>query len=160
MEKPFFITVDTEGDNQWKTWHGETVTTQNAQCIPRFQDLCEEFGFKPVYFLTYEMVMDEGLRKYLRKKVLSGLCEVGMHLHAWNSPPTYELKRLFEGNPYITEFPEEVMYEKMKVLTETITERIEVQPISHRAGRWASNSAMFRILENLGYTVDSSIVSG
>lgn len=158
--KYFVITVDVEGDNQWKTWNGEVVTTENARYIPRFQELCESFGFKPVYLLTYEMASDPKLVTYLRRKVQVGACEVGTHLHAWSSPPKFDLPRLYGGNPYITEYPKEVIREKMQMLTFHITENLGKKPTSHRAGRWASNQDVFDVLSQEGYLVDCSIVSG
>lgn len=158
--KSFLITVDTEGDNQWKMWNGEETTTENAKYIPRFQSLCEEYGFKPVYLMTWEMADDAMLVAYLKNKAQFGLCEIGMHLHAWSSPPAYDLPRKYNGNPYITEYSQEIMYEKMRLLTEHLENRFEVKPISHRAGRWASNPAMFDVLTELGYKVDCSVVSG
>ena len=160
MEKKFIITVDTEGDNQWRTWNGGVTTTENAKCIPHFQDTCESFGFKPVYLLTYEMALDRPLATYLKRKVLAGQCEIGMHLHAWSSPPAYPLARRYKGNPYITEYPDEVMFEKMGMLTSCISDHLEVTPVSHRAGRWASSQQMFQVLSELGYFVDCSVVSG
>ena len=44
MEKKFFIiTIDTESDNQWDS--SKNQTTENARFIPRFQELCEKYGF-------------------------------------------------------------------------------------------------------------------
>jgi len=158
--KDFLITVDTEGDNQWELWKNAECSTENGKYIPRFQELCEEYGFKPVYLLTYEMIGDSTLAQYLKKKLLKGKCEIGTHLHAWNSPPYYALTRKFDGNPYITEYPDEIIYEKLRVLTNRITDVMEERPYSHRAGRWASSDSMFRALDEMGYLVDCSIVSG
>ena len=56
--KKFIITVDTEGDNLWGYKEGDTITTNNALYIPRFQELCENYGFKPVYLTNYEMICE------------------------------------------------------------------------------------------------------
>ena len=47
--KYFIITVDTEGDNLWNYKLGDEVSTKNADYIPRFQRLCEKYGFKPLH---------------------------------------------------------------------------------------------------------------
>ena len=52
----FIITVDTEADNQWAD--PVPKTTENIKFIPRFQALCDRFGFKPTYLCPYEMVKD------------------------------------------------------------------------------------------------------
>ena len=42
--RPFFlITIDTEGDDLWS--HPRNITTKNARYLPRFQKLCESYGF-------------------------------------------------------------------------------------------------------------------
>lgn len=160
MNKNFIITVDTEGDNQWNIYNGQDITTENANFIPRFQEMCEEFGFKPVYLVNYEMANNDFLMDYLKKKQKEGVCEIGTHLHAWNSPPKYELERKFEGNPYITEYPEQIVYEKIDYMTKFIESKVGIRPIVHRAGRWASSDSMFDILSELGYIADCSVVSG
>ena len=68
MKRNFIITVDTEGDNQWSIYNGQSITTENANFIPRFQEMCEGFGFKPVYLVNYEMASIDFLLDYLKKK--------------------------------------------------------------------------------------------
>jgi hypothetical protein len=57
--KHFIITVDTEGDNLWEYKKGPPIGTENAKYLPRFQSLCEKYGFKPVYFTNYEMASSD-----------------------------------------------------------------------------------------------------
>ena len=45
--KPIFITVDTEGDALWSNSKAEDIQTENVLWIPRFQELCEKYGFVP-----------------------------------------------------------------------------------------------------------------
>ena len=49
----FLITIDTEGDNLWDA--AAPLTTHNASFLPRFQQLCERFGFRPTWLTNYEM---------------------------------------------------------------------------------------------------------
>ena len=49
----FLITIDTEGDNLWS--RPRTMTTRNAEYLPRFQELCETYGLKPTYLTNWEM---------------------------------------------------------------------------------------------------------
>ncbi len=160
MKRNFIITVDTEGDNQWSIYNGQNITTENANFIPRFQEMCEEFGFKPVYLVNYEMANNDFLMDYLKKKQKEGVCEIGTHLHSWYSPPEHKLERKFEANPYITEYPKQIVYEKIDFMTKLIESKVGIRPIVHRAGRWASSDYMFDILSELGYIADCSVVSG
>lgn len=80
MQKPaFLITIDTEGDNLWQK--NDSITTENAKYLPRFQAVCEKYGFKPVYLTNYEMAIDPFLLSLARRDC-PGTAEIGMHLHA------------------------------------------------------------------------------
>lgn len=153
--KYFIITVDTEGDNQWN--NDNKPTTTNVAYLPRFQELAEKYGFKPVWLSTYEMVNDDNFVKYFKQKQDVGLCEIGAHLHAWNNPPIYKLKHVVNQRPYLIEYPKKIMEEKIVNLTNLIENKFKVKPISHRSGRWATNDVYFELLKKYGYKVDCSV---
>lgn len=155
--KRFVVTVDTEGDDLWHWTWGKEITTENTRYIPRFQELCEEFGISPVYLTNYEMAKDMRWVDYIAPKARDGKCEIGMHLHAWNTPPMYELQDNFGGNPYITEYPEEIVDAKVKTMMDLLQDTFERSVISHRAGRWATNETYFRCLARHGIRVDCSV---
>lgn len=152
----FIITVDTEGDNLWSYHKGEDIETQNSFYIPRFQELCEKFGFKPVYLANYEMVNDPDFVEYIKPKVLSEKCEVGIHVHGWNNPPIYDLKGNCGGNAFLVEYPDEIMDEKFKLTYDLITTKFGKSPVSHRAGRWIMDDRYFKLLEKYKIKVDCS----
>lgn len=157
MDKYFIITIDTEGDNLWKYCKGDTITTHNSRYIPRFQDLCEKYGFKPVYLTNYEMLCDDIFVDYIRQKEDDELCEIGLHLHAWNNPPIYELDGPYSGNPYLIEYPDNVMRAKFDFLYKLFCERIGHAPISHRSGRWAMDERYYKLLSEYDVKVDCSV---
>lgn len=158
--KYFIITVDTEGDNLWSYKDGDIVHTKNALYIPRFQELCEEFGFKPVYLANYEMLNSDDFVNYIKPKVDLGFCEIGIHVHAWNNPPFHELKRKYNGQPYLIEYPYDIMEEKFRITYNLIIEKFGKAPTSHRAGRWAMDERYFKLLNKYGITVDCSFTPG
>lgn len=154
--KYFIITVDTEGDNLW-AYKGGIIGTKNAEYLPRFQSLCEKFGFKPVYLTNYEMIMSDTYCNFVTKALARNACEVGIHLHAWNTPPNYPLVHNHNQNSYLIEYPLEVREKKFKVLYDLIKEKLNYTPVSHRAGRWATDEDYFKMLEKFDITVDCSI---
>lgn len=160
MNKFFIITVDTEGDNLW-AWHkGDPIGTKNTKYIPRFQKLCNKYDFKPVYLTNYEMLMDDEYCVMVKEWQAKGQCEVALHLHAWNNPPLYKLDAKYSGNPYLIEYPDDVMKAKFKVIYDLFVEKIGCKPFSHRSGRWAMDERYFNILNEFGVKVDCSYTPG
>jgi hypothetical protein len=161
MNRPsFLITIDTEGDDLW-TWKDRNdVRTENARFLPRFQAVCERYNFKPTYLTNYEMAVDPTFRTFGRSVLERGAAEIGLHVHAWNSPPLTGREE-WDGYPiYITELPTEIMREKTAHLTDVLEETFGMRPVSHRGGRWAFDSRLAKILEDLGYLVDCSVTPG
>ena len=154
--KHFIITVDTEGDNLWEWHEGDPIKTENTLYLPRFQDLCNKYGFKPVYLTNYEMLMDDQYVQMVKKWANEGLCEVGLHLHAWNNPPLVTLEGPYHGNPYLVEYSHEMMEGKFAFLYNLFLEKLDFKPSSHRAGRWAMNERYFEILKKYNIEVDCS----
>ena len=161
-ETPFIITIDTEGDDLWaRSWGSREITTRNAAYLPRFQSLCERFRFKPVYLTNYEMAMSDVFVEFARDVVARGACEIGMHLHAWNSPPLDPLTDDdFFYHPYLIEYPEQVMKEKIRTLTRLLEDRFDQEMVSHRAGRWGFDGRYAAMLLDDGYRVDCSVTPG
>lgn len=160
MTKPaFIITLDTEGDNLWEP--GPVITTQNTHFLPRFQALCEKFAFKPVWLTNYEMAADDAYIEFAQDVIARQSGEIGMHLHAWNSPP---LKALTTDDdrfqPYLIEFPDDVMKEKINVMTSLLEDKLQTKMVSHRSGRWAFNEKYAQLLAEFGYLTDCSVTPG
>ena len=152
----FLITIDTEGDNLWG--NPDELTTKNAAYLPRFQQLCEKFAFKPTYLTNYEMARSAQFIDLGKDVIKQKTAEIGMHLHAWDMPPDYSLTnndRKF--HPYLIEYPESIMREKVKIMTELLEETFQVKMLSHRAGRWSFDQRYADILIDYGYQVDCSV---
>ena len=154
QQPAFLITVDTEGDNLWNA--PATVATENAAYIPRFQDLCEKYGFKPTYLTNYEMATDDRFYEFAADQLKRQTAEIGMHLHAWDSPPLSENGP--QGQAYLIEFPESVMREKIRFMTDLLEQRFQKKMTSHRAGRWGFDHRYARLLAEAGYLVDLSLI--
>lgn len=156
QEPAFLITVDTEGDNLWA--RPTDVTTRNAEYLPRFQALCEKYGFKPTYLTNWEMANCPAFAELGKDVIRRGTGEIGMHLHAWNSPPQFALTADDDRfQPYLIEYPAEQIREKVKAMTDRLAEVFGRRPTSHRAGRWGFDATYARILIEHGYTVDCSV---
>lgn len=156
-QKPYFlITIDTEGDDLWA--RPRRITTRNAACLPRFQALCEAYGLRPTYLTDYEMAVSPQFREFGKDLLGRNAGEIGLHLHAWNSPPLHPLTDDdFHHQPYLAEYPEPVIREKVRFMTCLLEDTFGVKMVSHRAGRWRLSGAYARILADCGYRVDCSV---
>jgi hypothetical protein len=152
------VTVDTEADNQWDRSRTE-LSTENLECVPRFQELCDQYGLKPTYLCTWEIVEDprfESLRRYQE----AGIAEIGAHLHPWTTPP---MERSANGldrdsfGAYPSELDPALFSEKLGLLTDRIHSRTGAKPRSYRAGRWGFSAEHIPTLISLGYVVDCSV---
>ena len=160
--KKFIITIDTEGDNLWRWKPGDAVTAENARFLQRFQNQCDRYGFKPTYLTNYEMASSKVFVDFAKKALKNNSCSIGMHLHAWNSPPLVELTNQLQvpAAPYLIEYSDEIMEEKIAFMTQYLADVFEMPILSHRAGRWAMDERYFSLLKKYGYTVDCSVTPG
>jgi hypothetical protein len=141
----FLITIDTEGDDLWSK--PREITVSNALALPRFQELCERYGLKPTYLVNWEMATAASFVEFGRAVLERGTGEIGMHLHAWNSPPLVPLSDDdFTHQPYLLEYPERLIREKVNVMTDTLESTFGVKMRSHRAGRWGLDEVYAKIL--------------
>jgi hypothetical protein len=152
------VSLDVEADNQWD--HGAPLATRNVQCWEPFQELCSSHGVIPTYLLTSEVVADERARQLLTEWRERGLVEIGAHLHPWTTPPFADLPGLRfndEIHAFPSQLPDELLREKLLVLTGQITERFGIPPTSFRAGRFGFDARVAQYLAEARYVTDSSV---
>jgi len=159
--KPFFITIDTEGDSLWDNPNIAKIKTDNVLWIPKFQELCERYDFIPIWLTDYEIIKDKRFVNYIKEKNKKGLCEVGMHVHARNNPPICFLEQENDNQgAYLIEYPEDIMRKKVNFLKTLIETELECKVLTHRAGRWALDDKYISILADEGIKYDCSITPG
>lgn len=162
MNKYFLISIDTEGDNQWEWKNGDIIETKNALYLPRFQSLCEKYRYKPTYLSNYEMATSKPFQEFAKPCVKNGTAEIGMHLHAWSTPPEFQLPRFQNPNnaPYLIEYPDDIMEKKISVMTDVLKDVFQCEITTHRSGRWALDERYIRLLQKYGYAFDCSVTPG
>jgi hypothetical protein len=152
----FLVTIDTEGDDMWR--RPRVVETRNAEFLPRFQGLCEKYGLTPTYLTTHEMAVSPVFRELGLDVLKRNAGEIGMHLHAWHSPPDHSLTGDdTRHHPYLIEYPVEVMRAKIGRLTDLLEDTFGASMVSHRSGRWSFSATYARLLLERGYRVDCSV---
>jgi peptidoglycan/xylan/chitin deacetylase (PgdA/CDA1 family) len=150
----FMVGVDTEADDQWTLEGRKRLSVENALALPRLQALCDAYGVRPSYLVTHEMATREPSQQVLGELAATGRCEIGAHLHPWSSPPYREEDLV---GRYPSELEDSLLETQLSELTTAIETSVGVRPVSYRAGRHGFDTRSLRILEKLGYRVDTSV---
>jgi len=159
MAPAFIITVDTEGDNVWA--RSCATTTRNAVWLPGFQELAQRHGFRPTWLVNWEMAHDEACVDFLRDVLARNAGEVGLHLHAWDTPPLEAVTADDNQNhPFLGEYSEPLQSAKLDRLARVLEDTFQRPLRSHRAGRWALNGATVRWLREHDFAADCSVCPG
>jgi hypothetical protein len=149
------VSIDTESD-KWKGWLSKRPMAFSGVMdgvVSRLQPLFEEYGAKPTYLLSPEVLRDDACVEVFRG--LEASCELGTHLHGeYAEPGAFEpdLTKDFQRD-----YPPEVERQKLTYLTDLFIRAFGHQPRSFRAGRFGIGPATIGILESLGYAVESSV---
>ena len=151
------ITVDVEED--MPHWVPEReVSVRNVAGLPALQRLADEFGVPPTYLTAYRVAACPEGARILSAIHAAGRCEVGAHLHPWNTPPLPNDPEREAQRP--SQIPRGTLASKMTALTDTLERTFGVRPRSYRAGRFGLDGTGLAELERLGYAVDSSVTPG
>ncbi len=148
------VGVDTEADDQWSAAGRRLLSVRNAERLPALQALFDERGVRPTYLVTHEMATREESARVLQDLAAAGRCEIGTHLHPWSSPP---YRPEDQDGRYPHQLPTELLRRQLTELTGVIECSLGRRPTSYRAGRHGFDERSLLILEDLGYTVDTSV---
>ncbi len=159
--KPLLLlTIDVEEDMPgWEIT--DPISVSNVHALPHMADACAELGVRPTYLCTYPMVTNAESSAVLLELFARGDCEIGTHLHPWNTPP-------FDGIPGIERDERTLPYyqfqlgaerfrAKLAVLHQALTDMLGEAPTAFRAGRFGIDAATLCELLPFGYEVDSSV---
>ncbi len=162
--KTFCITIDTEPDCDihWKRSQPLTFESVTVGIPQILRPIWNRFGVKPVYFVSPEVVENEQCCRVLRDEMQSD-AEIGTHLHSEYIGPQKKHETIAGTTSY--EFPcnaydNKVESAKIKNLTEMIENNLGTRPVSYRAARYGADIDTIKILEKLGYKIDSSVTPG
>jgi hypothetical protein len=157
MSARLIVSIDTEEEGLWGGIYRPTGNSvENIRGVPRFQELCERFSIRPVYLVDSPVVEDDWSAELFRSLHEQGRAEIGAHLHPWCTPPLCDLSG--ERDTFLCNLAPDVQRMKLEHLTWQIARRIGRSPTSFRAGRYGLDMTGARILRELGYEVDTSVI--
>src|SRR5438876_1307845 len=153
------VVVDTEAEFDWEAArprHARGVTS--VKCQDRAQRIFEKYGVRPTFVLDYPVSSTPEAYEFIRDLHRSGACEIGAHLQPWDNPPLVE--QITDENSYPGNLPFDLEREKLMQLTRSIEKNVGVRPRIYKAGRYGVGRETGRILAELGYEIDVSVVPG
>jgi hypothetical protein len=153
----FVLSVDTEEEWDWSgPFPQKDFSVSNVARLADFQQMCDEIGIKPTYFVDYAVADDAAAVKVLKGPVAENTCEIGAHLHPWCNPPYFG--HVGEKESHVVNLPIEQVEEKLSTLVTQLTDQFGFAPRSFRTGRWGIDGKVMQLLVKYGFTVDSSVL--
>ncbi|NJL34029.1 MAG: hypothetical protein HC893_09395 [Chloroflexaceae bacterium] len=149
------VSIDTECDKDihWNIPHPIQYRNTEFGILERLVPLFLRYGIKATYLLSPEVIRHKPSVKVFRSL---NNCELGTHLHIeFIEPDRIDEPKDTNGIQAFLSYDKEK--EKLANLTQLFTETFGFKPKSFRAGRFGISKHTFTILNDLGYTVDSSI---
>lgn len=149
------ISIDCECDKGpgWRTKKPLGFCGISQGIRDRLQPLFRRFRAKPSYLLSPEIMRDAQALEILAD--LDGDAELGTHLHGeFAEPDAFEpaVTSVFQCH-----YDRETERRKLEYLTNLFRSSFGRLPRSFRAGRFGIGGHSLRLLQDLGYTVDSSV---
>lgn len=151
------VVVDTEEEFAWNRpfdRHSTATTTIPAQ--DRAHAIYDRYGVIPTYVMDYPVATTPAAAAYLRRLVDAGRAAFGTHCHPWVTPPHEE--DVNDRNSYHGNLPAELEAAKLAQSTRAVAEAMGGAPHIFKAGRYGLGPHSFETLQDLGYTLDCSMV--
>ena len=151
------VIIDTEEEFDWARPHARENTSVGAIAAqPLAQEIFSRHGIIPTYVIDYPVASDPCAVETLRGFADKGECRIGAHLHPWVNPPHEE--PVNARNSYPGNLAADLERRKLEALTAAISDGFGTRPQVYKAGRYGVGPATARLLEDLGYLIDASVV--
>lgn len=151
------VGIDTEAEFDWGQPFSRTKTSVDSVAeLNRVQDIFDRYGIVPTYLVDFAVADNEAAVRSLREFQDAGRGEIGAHLNSWLNPPFDESGGRVHS--YACNLSVELEHRKLERLTAKISEQFGQSPRVYRAGRYGIGPDTGKILEDLDYCVDMSVV--
>jgi hypothetical protein len=151
------ISIDVEEEGLFSgRYPREPEGVSNVVELQRLSFVSSEFSIPLTLLADYPVLVSPACCGYLALFHENYGAEIGTHLHHWNTPP-------FQGpglaQPVLAQnMTADLLREKLQTLTEVALHGCGIRPTTFRMGRFDFAPIVRKIIAELGYTVDSSMV--
>lgn len=149
------VVIDTEADFDWDK--GTATDTGRVSSITGLNggfDVFRRHGVRPALVIDHPVATQEQSARIVRALAGEG-CELGVHLHAWSTPPEVEPRddwHSFSGN-----LGPALERQKLETLAARVEELLGQRPRLFKSGRYGLGPNTIRALEEFGFETDLSI---
>lgn len=151
------VMVDAEEEFDWSQFTSRQTSVVTMRHQERAHRIFARYGLKPSYLVDYPVASQPDGYLPLRELLGSGACDVGSQLHPWVNPPDERaVESEFESFP--GNLAEAMERAKAERLTACIEENLGQKPLIYRSGRYGAGPNTQRILTDLGYRIDCSVL--
>lgn len=151
------VIVDAEEEFEWTTFSPDAIGVVNIRHQVRAHRVFERHGLRPSYVVDFPVASQADGYLPLRELLDAGACDIGAQLHPWVNPPlgptASGVRDSYPGN-----LARSLEHGKIDRLTAEIEANLGVRPTLYRAGRYGAGANTRRILTELGYTIDCSVL--
>ncbi len=147
------VTVDVEEQFDWENI-GSDFEIPDPYWLRIFHEQAVKRKVKPLYVVTYQILTSAPYVEMLKNWHERDECELGIHLHGWNTPPV-----LSENNSFYSfqcNVPPELENYRLSTLCDLFENVFGMRPLYHRAGRYGVGRLTFKFLQENGVKVDLS----
>jgi hypothetical protein len=149
------VTIDVEEEGLFSAkYNHRDVPVNNVSSLAKLDPVFSELGIRPTLLVSYQVARHQQHQELLMQLREKWGGEIGAHLHTWNTPP---IEPSYHASPVPSELmPRKLLETKLRTLIKAVN-RMGVDPVSFRMGRFNLGPKMFSLLEETNIQVDSSI---
>jgi glycosyltransferase involved in cell wall biosynthesis len=158
MKPTLITTIDAEEEFDWKKPFSRNSTSIDSMLSQeKAQKIFSKYNVTPTYFIDYPVASQDKGVSVLKEFLTDKSCIIGTQLHPWVTPPFEEKVNRF--NSYLGNLPLPLQYEKILTMVRITEDRLGVRPTIFRSGRYGIGRRTAEVLLDLGFNIDSSIMS-
>lgn len=155
----YTVTVDTEEEWDWSSGYStQSRDVSNIHALERFSEACVSHGVPVTYFTNHTVLSQPETRAVIQRLHASGMSEIGLHIHPWNTPPLAQRIAVPCRDSFLANLPRDEAIAKLDTVYEAFEESALPAPTSYRGGRYSTSPWIQEYLVHRGCIADASIL--